>query len=323
MATPDMSREKSIIFLIRRVAAQKWGGGNTYRLAEVFANLEVSKIDNNYKLSTLLNGIIFEKLVPMEEFKFYSTKKSDALKINPKDLNQATALEIIGDLEKYYKLSFEHEKDNGKRKIKINPNIYVILFLVMFTLFNNYGVNELLSKLILLLGLIPSIQIFSNSKKNTFLMFVITIPLLLTFKIQESSAILNCLTLIIILYFSAIKKISFSVYTIYLISITSIPIGTILVFAHYYSIYRFKLEMTFLILLLLTAYMLSNPKTIIANFYIFSFFYFTLIILKIFLSGIENFNLSNLLLSIFFEILLFVTQRKSYPQFILSAIVIL
>jgi hypothetical protein len=154
-------------------------------------------------------------------------------------------------------------------------------------------------------------------------MFVITIPLLLTFKIQESSAILNCLTLIIILYFSAIKKISFSVYTIYLISITSIPIGTILVFAHYYSIYRFKLEMTFLILLLLTAYMLSNPKTIIANFYIFSFFYFTLIILKIFLSGIENFNLSNLLLSIFFEILLFVTQRKSYPQFILSAIVIL
>jgi len=323
MATPDMSREKSIIFLIRRVAAQKWGAGNTYRLAEVFANLEVSKIDNNYKLSTLLNGIIFEKLVPMEEFKFYSTKKSDALKINPKDLNQATALEIIGDLEKYYKLSFEHEKDNGKRKIKINPNIYVILFLVMFTLFNNYGVNELLSKLILLLGLIPSIQIFSNSKKNTFLMFVITIPLLLTFKIQESSAILNCLTLIIILYFSAIKKISFSVYTIYLISITSIPIGTILVFAHYYSIYRFKLEMTFLILLLLTAYMLSNPKTIIANFYIFSFFYFTLIILKIFLSGIENFNLSNLLLSIFFEILLFVTQRKSYPQFILSAIVIL
>jgi len=323
MATPDMSREKSIIFLIRREAAQKWGRGNTNRLAEVFANLEVSKIDNNYKLSTLLNGIIFEKLVPMEEFKFYSTKKSDALKINPKDLNQATALEIIGDLEKYYKLSFEHEKDNGKRKIKINPNIYVILFLVMFTLFNNYGVNELLSKLILLLGLIPSIQIFSNSKKNTFLIFVITIPLLLTFKIQESSAILNCLTLIIILYFSVIKKILFSVYTIYLISITSIPIGTILVFAHYYSIYRFKLEMTFLILLLLTAYMLSNPKTIIANFYIFSFFYFTLIILKIFLSGIKNFNLSNLLLSIFFEILLFVTQRNSYPQFILSAIVIL
>jgi hypothetical protein len=261
---------------------------HNYNLILYNWELKCKKIDKNYKLTTLSNGIIFEKLVPMEKFKFYSTKKSDAVKINPKDLNQTTALEIIDDIEKYYKISIERETRNSRRKIKINPNIFIMQCLGMFTFFNYYGAYDLLSKLFLLLGLAPSIKIFSNSKKHTFLIFVATMPLLVTFKVHESSATLNCLSLIIILYFLAIKKISFPNYAIYLTSVTALSIGTILTFAHNYSIYQFKLEISFLILLSLIAYTLSNPRIRIANFYIFVIFSILLIIIKIFLSGIEK-----------------------------------
>jgi hypothetical protein len=128
----DKSREKSLYFLLLAVARQlKFENPNQILVREAIKNISVVDNDEDWIISTNVNGEHSQISVHKENFKFYQTRDIDQGSMNPADKNKQSAINTLLSLFEPFGFTSKKTKTSNKNELSPKTFIFRLLFIIL------------------------------------------------------------------------------------------------------------------------------------------------------------------------------------------------